>query len=913
MLSTERRLHLLALLVFGLLAVGLLRGGLRGDHAVLSRESIQNSLPWGAVLDQVPRNRFLSDQARIYYPYLLEAARVYAGEADALWTSRGGGGQPFLGNITSSLFHPLTLLAAAFPWAAMHRVPTVQGILVLTLSAFFTWLFLRRRSLSVPAAAFGAVAFGFGGHQVLWLQYALSHTLLALPFTFWAVERVVEDRSARRRAVLTLGWALLVFGGHPETGFVSGLVAGLWALWRLWDAHGRPLVIGTALLGLALSAVQWVPFLEYASQSHGMALREDEAARMLGGASFGASAVLAVFLVAAAALLRASTSRGLGRRLAAVAACTVAIVMARRMGTAVAGAVIALPELYGSPVVPDGLVGGLVRGGVYTGAEDFPGLNAGYAGVLAPALLALGFFCGVGGGFVRFFAWTSLALWGAAFGLPCIEGLVDLVPGLAQVGSTRLLGPVGFLTACGGAMVLDRLCAPDTPPGVLRAMGRIASTSVLVLVVTWIVLSMPVDPHGGRTIVANLRSPPHTQVFDGRRPILVCFDLPEDADTLRVQLDAMRLWSGPAQATAPDAPFVLQVAAQRIEEGRHRLVVEYERDGVTHVLADQPLAIRRARSLSLRDALAAAASLALLGWLVGAPRRRGPWVAVLVAAGDVLSFADGYNVTTPAAELYPPTATVAFLRGQPPPFRIFTEGTILPPDTQFVAGVDHLLSYDNLGFERTSKWMRYVPMDIDHFASFSFSRDSVDYASRRFDALDVEFVLTDPSTDLSDVRGMELVHESETRIWRNTDNLGRAWVVPSWMDLETEPAERLLAADPGEVALLEGEGPSSLGGRGTVHAVRHAGSRIEVDVQADGPALLVLAESRAPGWEARVDDGPFVPTRRAFVAWQAVEIPAGSHRVEFRYAPASVFWSAIVSGAAALLTLVLLVRPRRRG
>ena len=90
---------------------------------------------------------------------------------------------------------------------------------------------------------------------MLWLQYALSHSLLALPFCFWAVERLVEDRARRRVAVLALGFALLVLGGHPETTWISGLVAGLWALYRLWDAHGRWLVVGTALLGVGLPAV----------------------------------------------------------------------------------------------------------------------------------------------------------------------------------------------------------------------------------------------------------------------------------------------------------------------------------------------------------------------------------------------------------------------------------------------------------------------------------------------------------------------------------------------------------------------------------------------------------------------------------------------------------------------------------
>ena len=307
MLSTNARWHAAALALYGLLAILLLRDGLGADQVLISRESLQNSLPWSAVLERAePHNRFVGDQPRIFYPYLVEAAKVYAGEADALWTSRGGGGQPFLGNITSKLFHPLTLLAAV---VRIELVPLLQGLFVLWLSSFFTWAFLRRLGLGPAAALFGGLAFGFGGHQVLWMQYALAQTLLALPFCFWAVERLVADRSRRRLAVLVLGFALLIFGGHPETAMVAAMVAGLWALWRLWDAHGRPLVVGAGLLAVALSAIQWLPFLEYASLSHGLNLREIEAARMEGHVALSSSLIWGFFALISAAMLRAKLPR----------------------------------------------------------------------------------------------------------------------------------------------------------------------------------------------------------------------------------------------------------------------------------------------------------------------------------------------------------------------------------------------------------------------------------------------------------------------------------------------------------------------------------------------------------------------------------------------------------------------------
>jgi hypothetical protein len=901
-LSTARWSAPAAFALHLLLALFLLRDGLPGDRVMVSGDVLQRSLPWSAVLPPHElQNRFLGDQPRISYPYLLEAARVYAGEASWTWTSRGGGGQPFLGNMTSALLHPLTLLAAVLP---VERVPWVAGLLVLALSAQFTFLFLRRLDVSAGAALFGSLSFGFGGHQVLWMSSALSHVLLGLPLCFWAVERVVQDRSRRRVAVLALAFALLVLGGHPETAWVAACVAGLWALWRLWDAHGRFLVLVAVLLGVALAAVQWMPFLEYALQSHGLDLRRTEASRGGAGASAGAAAVFALFLLAALAFLRGAAERGLVRRAAAVGAGALALVMARRMGLAISSVVPVLPTLYGTPVA----------GGAFTGAQDFPGLNSAFVGALPVLLLAVGAVVGIGGGFVRFFATGALLLWGAAFHLPAVEGLVRLLPNFSELEPTRLLGPAGFLLACGGAKVLDVLAQPGTKPGLLHACRRVALTGALIVLVAALALRMPVDPHGGRTVVAGLHTPQPMQVFDGSQPVPIVFDLPEAAEDLRVMVDGRTLRSGPAAATPPGEPIQVLYDAQRGEEGRKRLRVEADRGGRVVVIADQPLSLRRERHVSRRDAACLLAAAALLAAVCSRRRAWAPAAAVILAAVDVLSFGNGWNHATPARELYPPTKTVEFLRSQPPPFRIWTEGSILPPDTQFPSGVDHLLSYDNLGYHRTYQLVLRVS-DLDAFANFSMSRDTTHYELPLFDILDVRYIVTAPTTDLSDIPGLKLVHESETRVWENTDNLGRAFVVSQALQLvkDATPAQNaaLAAADVRDTAFVEQPPPAALGGHGKARVVEHAGSRIRVEAECDGPAMLVLAENRGPGWTVSVDGGAPVPTLAADVAWQGVELTAGRHELQFQLDSPGIFWGLMVSGVAAAILLLLLVLPRQ--
>lgn len=898
-LSTDRWRSAGALALYLALAAWLLRDGLLPGRVMISGESLHASLPWSAVLPaREPHNRFLGDQSRIYYPYLLEAAAVYRGEADPVWTDHAGGGLPFLGDMTSSLLHPLTLLAAAFP---VPRVPLLQALAVLSLSSWFTFLFLRRLRLGWPSALLGGLAFGFGGHQVLWLQYALSHTLLGLPFCLWSVERIVEERSRRRLALLAVGLALIVCGGHPETAFVSAIVVLLWSLWRLWDAQGRFQVAAAALLAAALAAVQWMPFLEYAGASHGRWLRELEAARGGGGRGLGASLIFLGFGVAALALLRSSIERSFLKRAAAIGAGVAVLVMARRMGMAVAAGVSVLPGLYGSPV----------DGGAFSGAQDFPGLDSGYSGVLPVLLLAIGAIIGVGGGFVRFFAAGAVILWGAAFHMPGVEGGLRLLPGFAQLGPTRLLGPVGFMTACGGAMVLDRLCVAPVKPGLLTAVGRVGVTLLLVVAGGLLALRIPADPQAGRPLIPGLISPSPTDEYPGTEPVPIVFTLPEPVDDLRVLVDGRLLRSGRAAAAPVEHPITVLFDAQRAEEGRHALRVEVERGGATTALADQPLAISRPRRIAPRDALMVLLAVGLLGAVATGRRSWAPWAGAALVGLDVLSFGGGYNAACPEAELYPPTQAVEFLRAQPGPFRVFTEGTILPPDTPFAVGLEHLLGYDNLGYHSHYLWLLAAGVDMDAFATFSFSRATVKYGAPRFDALDVRYVLTDTRTDLSDIPGFRLAHESEMRVWENTENLGRAWVVGGSLNILKEQPARLDAADLGQVALLETDLDRPLGGRGTAQVRSSRGGRIEVDVDSDGEALLVLAVNRGPGWTASIDGGPAQPTLPCDVAWQACLVPAGRHLVTLSVDSPAVRRGLAISLAAAAIVLLMVLLPRQ--
>ncbi len=88
--------------------------------------------------------------------------------------------------------------------------------------------------------------------------------------------------------------------------------------------------------------------------------------------------------------------------------------------------------------------------------------------------------------------------------------------------------------------------------------------------------------------------------------------------------------------------------------------------------------------------------------------------------------------------------------------------------------------------------------------------------------------------------------------------------------------------------------------------------RVVVDVETDGPRLLVLADTFYPGWEARVDGRP-APIWEANVAHRAVLIAErGRHTVEFTYRSMPFEAGRAVSVGSVVVGLVALAVMRYR-
>jgi len=159
---------------------------------------------------------------------------------------------------------------------------------------------------------------------------------------------------------------------------------------------------------------------------------------------------------------------------------------------------------------------------------------------------------------------------------------------------------------------------------------------------------------------------------------------------------------------------------------------------------------------------------------------------------------------------------------------------------------------------------------------------------------------------------MRLVHQGAAGyVYENLAALPRATVVGAWRLVR--PGKAILDSiaagtfDPATVTLLEADPGVTLGDvRGATAVITsYRLNDVTVDVDSPGPGLLRLADLWYPDWNATVD-GRSAPVLKADDLLRAVPVPAGRHRVEFRFRSKAVRDGLRLSIGSLLVILVLI-------
>jgi hypothetical protein len=335
--------------------------------------------------------------------------------------------------------------------------------------------------------------------------------------------------------------------------------------------------------------------------------------------------------------------------------------------------------------------------------------------------------------------------------------------------------------------------------------------------------------------------------------------------------------------------------------------------------------------------VATAAVLRLL-----ARRRLGPSPAAgllaLVLIGDLWRVDERFLEVVRPDEVLAPPPGVAHLQSLEPPFRVLGLPGAMDPNATVLHRLDgvwglqkfRLSWYDRLMGGSTMENVGRIPL---------------------WRVLNLRYLASPGPIEAADV---ELVHPGPPHVYRWTGDAPRAWIAPEARVVSDGEALRLLsdpAFDPRRTALLAeplepaataatGDAPSlDPGGEGAGAAppgapsaaappagrdasaagVRYLTSepnRIDAEVTTTAPGYAVFSEAYHPYWEAELD-GRVVPLARADLAFRAVAVPAGTHRVSLRYRPHAFERARLVTGAALAAALAFAaaaaVQARRRG
>ncbi len=233
-----------------------------------------------------PGNQALSDPVVEMLPWLeFDWNELREGRLPT-WNPWNGAGVPHLANYQSAVFSPFSL---PFYFAPLKWALLITAFFKLAAIGCFTFLFLRALGIGFAAACAGGTIFEFGGHNVLLLGYPHSAVVVGFPAALWVIERawqaVEADPATRFRSCLpwasgfALSVAVMLVAGAPETAAFAIGVSALYAVARaLGVARAKPKaraacvrsLVGLGLfsvLGLAIAAVQVLPFFEYAARS----------------------------------------------------------------------------------------------------------------------------------------------------------------------------------------------------------------------------------------------------------------------------------------------------------------------------------------------------------------------------------------------------------------------------------------------------------------------------------------------------------------------------------------------------------------------------------------------------------------------------------------------------------------------
>ena len=246
--------------------------GRRADAVALASLALIATLLFADVLIGI-NNFYMRDLTRYYYPTKQILREIVYGGEFPYWNRYFSAGQPIAANPEHEVFYPLTWLILLPSYDLGYRLLILVHIYI---ALFGMYALLRSMELRPFPAWFGAMSFGLGG---LYLSDVNLLPILFcaawIPWTCMYVRRFLLRPNLRDYALAALFLGLQFLVGEPTTIMQTGMLIGMYALYRGWYAKPRASksltrVVWIALLSataLGVGAAQVLPAIDHVRDS----------------------------------------------------------------------------------------------------------------------------------------------------------------------------------------------------------------------------------------------------------------------------------------------------------------------------------------------------------------------------------------------------------------------------------------------------------------------------------------------------------------------------------------------------------------------------------------------------------------------------------------------------------------------
>jgi len=214
--------------------------------------------------------------------------------------------------------------------------------------------------------------------------------------------------------------------------------------------------------------------------------------------------------------------------------------------------------------------------------------------------------------------------------------------------------------------------------------------------------------------------------------------------------------------------------------------------------------------------------------------------------------------------------------------------------------------------------------DYENFTNILYSTKSLEEAKRYLDISGIAYLVTINNIEDKEFRRLESIRvgEKPVYLYEYLKSPGRFLLFDKAVYVANAKAavEKLTdnAIDLRSTLILVGKnkGPNSPlphlakgknreGAAGTTTLVSYNANKVVIECDANTGAFLYVSDTYYPGWKAYID-GKETEIYRANLAFRAVEVPAGKHRVTFKYVPFSFYLGLVLTciGIAACCYLI---------